>query len=76
MRKQAVAYAKTKTEINCADDQRLCFRYIDSTIPLHPKSEFLILEPSPVVIEPGLCRKPRREVFSRFGSYGFMSYFR
>ena len=24
---------------NCADDQRLCFRYTDSTIPSLPKSE-------------------------------------
>ena len=24
---------------NCAADQRLCFRYTDSTIPLLPKSE-------------------------------------
>ena len=24
---------------NCTADQRLCFRYIDSTIPLLPKSE-------------------------------------
>ena len=24
---------------NCAADQRLCFRYKDSTIPLRPKSE-------------------------------------
>ena len=24
-------------------DQRLCFRYTDSTIPLHPKSEISIL---------------------------------
>ena len=34
------AYAKTKTQIMCAvtrtDDQRLCFRHIDSTIPLLP----------------------------------------
>ena len=26
---------------NCAADQRLCFRYIDSTILLLPKSEIL-----------------------------------
>ena len=24
---------------NCASDQRLCFSYTDSTIPLFPKSE-------------------------------------
>ena len=32
------AYAKTKTQISEAD-QRLCFRYTDSTIPLVSKSE-------------------------------------
>ena len=37
-------------------DQRLCFRYIhvDSTIPLLPKSEFSSLQPSSVVVLPGL----------------------
>ena len=34
------AYAKTKALISCeVTDQRLCFRYIDRTIPLLPKSE-------------------------------------
>ena len=37
------AYAKTKTQIsfrgNREADQRLCFRYLDSTIPLLPKSK-------------------------------------
>ena len=28
---------------NCAADQRLCFCYTDSTIPLLPKSEILSL---------------------------------
>ena len=37
-------------------DQRLCFRYTDSTIPLLPKSESSSLLPSPVVVQPGLCR--------------------
>ena len=40
MRKPAFAYAKTKTQISWAvTDQRLCFRYTDSTIPLLPKSK-------------------------------------
>ena len=53
-------------------DQRLCFRYSDSTIPLllKPKfqasSSFLSLY-RPVCVGPG--RKPRRPVFSRRGSY-------
>ena len=37
-------------------DQRLCFRYIDSTIPLLPKSEIFSLYPSSVTAQPGLCR--------------------
>ena len=37
-------------------DQRLCFRYTDSTIPLLPKSEISSLFPSSVVLQPGLCR--------------------
>ena len=47
MRKPDFGYAKTKAQISCANqlrgnhatDQRLCFHYIDSTIPLLPKSE-------------------------------------
>ena len=37
-------------------DQRLCFRYTDSTIPLLPKSEISSLLPSSVAVQPGLCR--------------------
>ena len=36
-------------------DQRLCFRYTDSTIPLLPKSEISSLMQSSVVVQPGLC---------------------
>ena len=36
-------------------DQRLCFRYIDSTIPLLPKFEISSLQPSSVDVQPGLC---------------------
>ena len=36
-------------------DPRLCFRYTDSTIPLLPKSEISSLQPSSVVVQPGLC---------------------
>ena len=38
----------------CAADQRLCFRYINSTIPLLPKSEISNLKPSSVAVQPGL----------------------
>ena len=37
-------------------DQRLCFRYIDSTIPILSKSEISNLYPSSVAVQPGLCR--------------------
>ena len=49
-----------------AADQRLCFRYIDSTIPQLLKSEISSLWPSSVVVKPGLCGtwlKTRRQVF-------------
>ena len=38
-----------------AADQRLCFSFIDSTIPLLPKSEISSLQPSSVAVQPGLC---------------------
>ena len=37
-------------------DQRLSFRYIDSTISLRSKSEILSFKPSSVAVQPGLCR--------------------
>ena len=37
-------------------DQRLCFRYIDSIIPLLPKSGISSLYTSSVTAQPGLCR--------------------
>ena len=59
------SYAKTKTQIvvhaklirgNREADQRLCFHYTESTIPLLPKSEISSLQPSSVAVQPGLCR--------------------
>ena len=52
-------------------DQRLCFRYIDSTIPLLSKSEISSLYSSSLAVQPGLCRtrsETRTLVFSRRGS--------
>ena len=37
-------------------DQRLCFRYTDSTIPLLLKSKISSLKPSSVTVQPGLCQ--------------------
>ena len=53
-------------------DQRFCFRYSDSTIPLLPKSEISSLWPSSVVVQPGLCRtwsETPNTNFSERGSY-------
>ena len=52
---------------NCAADQRLCFRYIDSTIPLLAKSKIqasrhILWLHSPDCVRPG--RKPQRQVLS------------
>ena len=49
-------------------DQRLCFRYIDSTIPLLPIYEILSLYPSCVVVQPGLC-----ETWSETPKTGFLT---
>ena len=35
-------------------DQRLCFRYSDSMIPLLPKSEISCILPSSATVQPGL----------------------
>ena len=37
-------------------DQRLCFRYMDTTIPLLPKYEISCLWLSSVLVQPGLCQ--------------------
>ena len=53
-------------------DQRLCFCYIDSTIPLLSKSKISSRYPSFVAVQPGLCRtwsETRTLVFSQRGSY-------
>ena len=55
-------------------DQRLCFRYLDSMIPLLSKSEISSLWPSSVTVQPGLCQtrsETRTLVFSMRGSYDF-----
>ena len=57
---------------NCEADQRLCFRYTDSTIPLLSKYKSSSLLPASVTIQPGLCgtwSEPKLLVFSRTGSF-------
>ena len=46
---------KQRQKIGFEADQRLCFRYIDSTIPLLSKSKISSLLPSSVVVQPSLC---------------------
>ena len=60
MRKPALCICEDKDADqlrgNREADQRLCFRYSESTIPLLPKSEISSLQPSSVAEQPGLCR--------------------
>ena len=61
-----------RKQSNREADQRLCFRYTDTTIPPLPKSEFSNLYPSSVAVQPGLFRirsEIRTLVFSRRSSY-------
>ena len=56
-------------------DQRLCFHYIDSTMPLHINTKYqasshIVWLYSSVCVRPG--RKPRRPVFSQRGSFKAM----
>ena len=76
MRKQTICICENKDADhlrgNREADQRLCFRYIDSTISLLSKSEISSLKPSSVAVQPGLFRtrsEIRMLVFSGRGSY-------
>ena len=53
---------------NRTTDQRVCFRYTDSTIPLLPKSEISIFYLSCVAVQPGLC-----ETWSETPKTGFLT---
>ena len=55
-----------------AADQRLCFPYVDSTIPLLSKSKISCLQPSSVLVQLGLCltwSETTLLVFPRDGSF-------
>ena len=60
MRKPAFCICKNKAadqlRHNGKADQCLCFCYTDSTIPQLPKSEISSIQPSSVVVQPGLCQ--------------------
>ena len=58
-------------------DQRLCFRYSDSTIPLLLKSEISSFQLFSVLVQAGLCRSCSETtllVFPRGGSFGLYSH--
>ena len=53
-------------------DQRLCFRYTDSRLPLLLKSEISSFQPASVTVQPDLCRTCSETTllfFPRVGSY-------
>ena len=57
-------------------DQRLCFRYSDSTVPLLLKSEISSFYLFSVLVQPGLCRTCSETtllVFPRGGSFVIFS---
>ena len=60
MRKPALCMCENKDanqlRSNCAADQHLCFRNIDSTIPLLSEFEISSLQSSSVTAQPGLFR--------------------
>ena len=60
VRKPAFCICENKDtdQLHCSREaeQRLCFHYIDSTIPLVPKYEISSLQPSSVAVQPSLCR--------------------
>ena len=68
MRKPAFCICENKDADQLREaDQRLCFRYIDSTIPLLSKYEISKLLPSSMTVQPGFCRtwsETRMFVFS------------
>ena len=60
-----------KLRSNCKADQRICFRYMDSTISRLSKSKISSLYPSSVTVQAGLCRTYSETtllVFPRGGS--------
>ena len=60
MRKPALCICENKDADqlrgNREADQRLCFRFTDSTISQLPTSQISSLYPSSVAVQPGLCR--------------------
>ena len=75
IRKPAFCICENKCAVTAQLTSAVCFRYIDSKIPLLPKSKIqasshLVCLHSPICVGPG--RKPRRQIFSRRGSYMYL----
>ena len=72
MRKPAFCICENKDadqlRSNRQADQRLCFRYIDSTIPLLHVYKISSLKPSCVTVQPSLC-----QTWSETPKTGFLS---
>ena len=56
MGKPTICISKNKGAGQLRIDQRLCFRYMDSTLSLLLKSEISSLQPSSVLVQLGLCQ--------------------
>ena len=76
MRKPTISIVENKgadqLRGNREADQRLCFCYMDSTLPLLPKSEISCFKPASVLVQVGLCQtwsETTLLVFPRDGSY-------
>ena len=67
MRKLAFCICENKAADQLCGYQRICFRYIDTTIPLLPKSEISRFYPSFVVVQSGLYR-----TWSEISKTGFL----
>ena len=52
---EKTGYLNMQKQRHRSADQRLCFRYMDSTIPLLPKSEISSIQPSSIPVQPSLC---------------------
>ena len=70
MRKTFFLHICKNKGVGSVADQRLCFRYIDRTIPVLPKSEISSLQPSSVAVQPGLCRS---QTWSETPNTGFLA---
>ena len=76
MGKQTIYIGKNKgadqLRGNCEADQRLCFRYSDSTIPPLLNSKISSFYPASVAVQAGLCQTCSETtllVFPRGGSF-------